>query len=227
MEKKNIFFPVKAIFTSSEPLYDVHRKVIETRFKAKIFDLYGQAERVAAATECTEHKGLHVNPEYGVLEIIKDNRDARDGEDGEIVGTGLNNYSMPLIRYRTGDVARFSPKPCPCGRKMPVLQFVDGRIADRIITPEGRIIPGGGIMGAFHGIDNIKECQVIQEDRYNLIIRIAKDNDSMEIDSEKLLFNLNKCIGKEMKLTIDLADSVFDDDMVKRRWVLSKVEVDT
>lgn len=222
LKKEKKFFPVKAIFTSSEPLYDVHRKEIEKQFKTKIFDLYGQAERVVAATECPEHKGMHVNPEYGIVEIIK-NEDTRRGE---IIGTGLNNYAMPLIRYKTGDIAQFAGETCPCGRQMPLLQTVEGRKADCIMTPDGRIIPGNGIMSAFHGINNIKESQVIQEDVDYISIKVVRDQEHMGVDVDSLISNLKNCVGDGVRLKIDMVDSMPGSDSAKRRWIISKVKID-
>ena len=226
LKRQNEIFSVKSIFTSSEPLYDVHRNEIEERFKTNVFDHYGQAERVAAASDCPEHRGLHVHPEYGVLEIIKENRDASPGERGEIIGTGLNNYAMPLIRYSTGDIAQFATEPCPCGRKMPLLQSIDGRKADSIITPDGRVIPGGGLMGAFHGIENVKKSQIVQEDINNIIVRIVRNQNERGVETDRLISNLKKCIGEDVRIGIDITDSLADGDTIKHRWVVSKVKID-
>jgi phenylacetate-CoA ligase len=226
LKRKNKFFPLKAIFTSSEPLYDLHRKEIEERFQTKIFDLYGQAERVAAATECSEHQGYHENPEYGIIEIIKGDKPVSDGEVGEIIATGLNNYAMPLIRYQTGDLTVRSDKRCLCGRQMPLLQKIEGRKADRIITSDGRIIPGAGIMGAFHGISNIKKSQVVQETLNDIVIKIEKNDSNKSVNLEKLRFNLQKCIGDGIRISFDVGTSVINKNTIKHRWVISKIKMD-
>ena len=225
LKRQNEIFPVKAVFTSSEPLYNVHRNEIEKQFKTKVFDHYGQAERVVAASECHEHRGLHIHPEYGVLEIIKDDRDAAYGESGEIIGTGLNNYAMPLIRYRTGDVARLDASACPCGREMPLLQSVDGRKADSIIMPDGRVVPGGGLMGAFHGIDNIKKSQIVQEDVNNITVKVMKDKVELGVNTDTIIANLKKCVGNDIKIKVETVDSFLSGGTIKHRWVVSKVSV--
>ena len=226
LKRHNKTFPVKGIFTSSEPLYDEHRKEIEEQFETRVFDHYGQAERVVAASDCPEHSGLHVHYEYGVLEIIKDNCAVSPGENGEIIGTGLNNYAMPLIRYRTGDIARFASAPCPCGRKMPLLQSVDGRKADSIVTPDGRVIPGGGLMGAFHGIKNIGRSQIVQEDANSIIVRIVRNREESGVDTARLISNLKKCVGEDIRIEVDITDSLSERNTIKHRWVVSKVKMD-
>jgi len=227
LKQKEKKFPVKAIFTSSENLYEGHRKEIEESFKAPVFELYGQAERVVVASECPSHKGMHINPEYGVLEFIDHNGEVSRQGRGEVVGTGLNNYAMPLIRYRTGDTARLAQGACPCGRKMPLLQTVEGRISDHIMTPDGRVIPGSGIMGAFHGIKNIKTSQLIQEDIDNILVNIIKEHDSEEVEIDRLKFNIKKCLGNEVSLKVKCVESLSNKKSAKQRWVISNVDKDT
>jgi phenylacetate-CoA ligase len=226
LHRRGRFFPVRAIFTSSEPLYEMHRREIEERFRTRVFDLYGQAERVSAATECEAHAGLHINPEYGVLEVVRDGGEAAQGETGELIGTGLNNYGMPLIRYQTGDIGRLAPLPCTCGRAMPLLASVQGRLVDCIQTPDGRRIPGDGIMGAFHGIGNIRRSQIIQEDLSTLVVRIERDNPEQPVDTRTLHRNLQMCLGSEMNIAFDVVKSIEVHMGSKFRWVISHVAHD-
>jgi phenylacetate-CoA ligase len=226
LKKADRILPLRAVFTSSEPLYAVHREQIERRFDTKIFDHYGQAERVAYATECEHHRGLHVNPEYGIVEIQKNGDPVAPGETGEIVGTGLNNSAMPLLRYKTGDLASLGNQPCACGRKMPLLQAVEGRLADSIITKEGIMIPGNGIMGAFHGIDNIRASQVVQEDLENVIVRIVKEDRARDVNLAHLRRNLESSLGRRIRLEFQMVESLDLEGLTKRPWVVSKVSKD-
>jgi phenylacetate-CoA ligase len=227
LKKVHKVIPVKAIFTSSEMLYDVHRKELEESFATRVFDLYGQAERVVAATECEQHAGLHINPEYGIFEILKDGEDATPGTIGEVVGTGLNNFVMPLIRYRTGDLATLATHPCPCGRQMPLLAGIEGRKADVIRTPDGRIVPGNGLMGAFHGIANIKRSQIIQERLDLVVVNIEREDRSQPVDTTTLRANLVECLGKFVQIEICLPDQIDTGGRDKFRWMVSHLDLDT
>jgi phenylacetate-CoA ligase len=221
LNRRRATIPIRAVFSSSEPLYGVHRSQIEQAFETKVFDLYGQAERVVCATECGMHTGLHVNPEYGILEVLAGDRKAGPGESGQIVGTGLNNYGMPLLRYMTGDTARVSPTLCPCGRAMPLLDTVEGRVADTIVTPDGRRIPGDGIMCAFHGIGNIARSQVVQEGPDTLVVYIVPDGAPATVDTARLIRALKECVGPEMKIESRLVTSLDKSPGGKFRWVVS------
>ncbi|MFC5512256.1 phenylacetate--CoA ligase family protein [Massilia jejuensis] len=126
---------LRGVLTSSETLEPGVRTLVERAFGVRVFDWYGQAERVAAIGTC-EQGSYHVLTDYGGVELL-------EGEDGlcELVGTTLNNPAMPLLRYRTGDrVAPGDGKPCPCGRAFPTVEAVIGR-QERILTlPDGRIV---------------------------------------------------------------------------------------
>lgn len=130
----------RAIITSSETLTDETRALIESAFACRVFDHYGSAEMVALVTQC-DHGSYHVNPEYGVLELLNDaGQPVAVGEIGEVVATGFINDFMPLIRYRMGDLASWREGDCSCGRFFPRLERILGRMDDVVITPDGRRI---------------------------------------------------------------------------------------
>jgi phenylacetate-CoA ligase len=126
---------LRGVLTSSETLEPGVRSLVERAFGVRVFDWYGQAERVAAIGTC-EQGSYHVLTDYGGVELLQQ-------EDGscELVGTTLNNPAMPLQRYRTGDrVVPGDGRPCPCGRVFPTVAAVIGR-QERILTlPDGRIL---------------------------------------------------------------------------------------
>src|SRR5690606_29509617 len=104
-----------------ETLEPDKRVEIETVFGVRVFDWYGQAERVAAIGTC-EEGNYHALTDYGLFELLP-------VEDGffEIVGSGYNNKVMPLHHYRTGDRVKYSGKDCKCGRIFPVIDQIIGR----------------------------------------------------------------------------------------------------
>ena len=126
---------LRGVLTSSETLEPGVRSLVERAFGVRVFDWYGQAERVAAIGTC-EQGSYHVLTDYGGVELLQQ-------EDGscELVGTTLNNPAMPLQRYRTGDrVLPGDGRPCPCGRVFPAVAAVIGR-QERILTlRDGRIL---------------------------------------------------------------------------------------
>ena len=129
--------PLKAIITTSEKVTPEMRRVMEEAFHCRVYEEYSNVENVFFANACSSG-ALHVSPDAGVVELVgRDGSPCRPGEVGEVVATGLMGEYQTFIRYRVGDLAQWDPDPCPCGRAMPVLKEVVGRI-EEIVTGPGR-----------------------------------------------------------------------------------------
>lgn len=227
LKEKNVYsIQPKAIQTSSETLFLQMRDEIEDVFKCKIYDLYGNGEHVSMISECSEG-GFHINPEYGVIEFLNEKENnAKHGELAEMVCTGLNNFSMPLIRYKIGDNAIPTNKKCSCGRGLPLVESLEGRIDDMIITPDGRMIPPSGMTLAFEFSGNIKQCQLVQNKKEELIINIVKSDKYGDKDHKFMLNEVRKRIGNEMKVTVNFVDVIPRTKAGKLRFAMSDVKLE-
>lgn len=159
------------VVTNAEPVREHQRRVIEEAFRCPVRETYGMAEVVAAASEC-EAGSLHLWPEAGVVEVLADGRPAAEGEAGELVCTGLLNEEMPLVRYRVGDRgarAVREGRACACGRTLPVLASVEGRIDDLVYTKDGRRV--GCIDTIYDAGLPVREAQIVQEALDRLRVR--------------------------------------------------------
>ncbi|MES0327639.1 MAG: hypothetical protein ABUK13_05550 [Gammaproteobacteria bacterium] len=220
-------FPVKSVLTSSETLYPLQKEAIEKAFECKVFDFYGMAERVLFSTECDAHTDHHLNFEYGLTEIVDDNDNPlAEDEKGFIVSTSLQNYGMPLIRYKTSDVSAIKSQQCPCGRHMPMLEKITTKAEDIIVCPDGRLISPSILTHPFKPIENIEESQIVQEDINNITIKIVKKADFKNEDAEKLLDGLKYRLGDDMNINIEFVSKIERSASGKFRWVISKVVKD-
>ncbi|TSJ46478.1 phenylacetate--CoA ligase family protein [Fluviicola chungangensis] len=125
---------VRAAICIGEPIReeDLSENVLARRIHAdwniELFSTYASTEMGAAFTECTAHQGGHLNEDLIYLEVLDDDGNAvSHGEKGEIVITTLETEGTPLIRYKTGDVARIYSEPCSCGRTSPRIGPILGR----------------------------------------------------------------------------------------------------
>ena len=161
----------KAILTSSEKLTEDMRATLERVYRCEVFDGYSGVETCCLASECASH-ALHLSPDVGVVELLDaDGQPVQPGQSGEIVATGLLNFDMPFIRYRTHDLAVASTEPCACGRAMPVLSELVGRLEDTVYGADGRQMVR--FHGIFIGIPGIREGQVIQETLTGFRVRVV------------------------------------------------------
>ena len=222
---KGIKYKLKAVFTSAETLYPFQRESTRNAFGCAIFDMYGLSERVVMATECEKHSGLHLNMEYGVTEIVDDKGDSvSTGTEGRVISTGLENYSMPLIRYDTGDVSKILDLECECGRQYPILAPITTKNEDQIILPDGRVISGSLLTFPFKPMVNIVKSQIIQEDLDNIVIKIVRNEKYSNEDARLLLDGVSKCMGDEMKIHFEYVEDIPRTSSGKYRWVISKVK---
>ncbi|MDD3436886.1 MAG: hypothetical protein PHC64_07030 [Candidatus Gastranaerophilales bacterium] len=175
-EKLNL----EAVFTSSEKLDESCRELIENTFNCKIYDWYGQAERVAAIGQC-EKGTYHIIEDYSITETFQT-------ENGlELVGTTLDNYIMPLLRYKTGDIIELSKEKCSCGRNFREVSKIQGREATYILITDGpKYVAFNHIP---RGVNNIIEVQFVQEKINELIINIVAAPDFSKKDRDLFIKN--------------------------------------
>ena len=177
MQEHNVepFESIKAILCGSENLYDAQRKLLEDTFDSRVYSWHGHSEKVLLGSECEYSPNYHYFPEYGHLELIDEDGNEVTTEDelGEIVGTGFNNYAMPFIRYRTGDIAIYSKQTCSCGRNYLLLKRIEGRVQEFIVTKDGNLLPH---IAWAHNMEwsEIEQIQFLQEERGELIIKVVK-----------------------------------------------------
>ena len=212
-----------SVITSSETLFEFQRTAIEKQFGCRVFDWYGLGEHVCAIGQC-ECGSYHINSEYGIVELLP--MDGLKENQREIVATGLNNFSMPLIRYRTEDIAEISNiKSCPCGRGLPIVKSITGRSRDVIITEDGRFLTTGLIVEDIDKIQSIKEWQVIQETTTHYVVNIVGYSSFNNQDKERL-YNLVRSRVGVGQIDINILDHIERTSMGKFRAVISKVSVE-
>jgi phenylacetate-CoA ligase len=197
---------MKVALTNAEPVFAYQRKAIERAFQCPVRETYGMAEIVAAASEC-EHDRLHLWPDVGHAEILSDGPQDGDGRAGDLVCTGLLNVEMPLIRYRVGDRVALSSahQLCACGRTLPMLASVDGRMDDVLFTADGRRI--GRLDPVFKTDLPIREAQIIQESLDRIRVRYVPTADFTIIAAESLIARLKAYLGN-VQITMERVDEV-------------------
>ncbi len=201
---KKMDVDLKYIFTSSEVLMPHQKVFMEDRFKAQIFDHYGTAERVTAIGMCEKGR-YHIYPEYGITELLP-----LSGRKGyfEIAGTTLNNFAMPLLRYKTQDVLRLSSQGCPCGRNFQTVEQIDGRKTDGFfITKDGRFV---SLLSGILSIDlrNLIETQFIQEGPASMRIKVVADKEYSFRDELRLKKSIRDYLGNDVRITVEKVEAI-------------------
>jgi phenylacetate-CoA ligase len=179
----------QAIVTSAEVLEPADRALVEAMFGCPVFNRYGCREVSVIASECEEHAGLHTMAEGLFVEVTPSppaplpqapsfpaplpQGERGVGEVGPILVTDLINFAMPLIRYRIGDLGSWEAGPCKCGRGLPRLKAIAGRVTDFLVGGDGRLV--SGVFLATYLVaqrPSLGQVQIHQEKAGQLLYRI-------------------------------------------------------
>ncbi len=221
LDQKIIVPPIKAIITTSEKLTAEMRSVIQQAFNCRVFEEYSTVENALFASECEQGR-LHISPDVGIVEILRpDGSPCEPGEVGEVVTTCLMRTYQPFIRYRLGDLACWDPDPCPCGRQMPVIKEVVGRIEDVVVGPDGRQMVR--FHGIFTGQPHIREGQIIQESLSQITVKIVPEKGFDQSDIIEITKRVNQRLGERVKVSVDVVDSIPRTRSGKFKAVISKL----
>ncbi|MFH0884626.1 MAG: AMP-binding protein [Candidatus Micrarchaeota archaeon] len=160
---------MRLAISCSEFLSKTARSIIARSFMCDVRDYYGSSESWSLGFEC-EKGSLHLNSDSVIMEIVDDEgMPQKDGKAGHVLITSLWRYSMPFIRYRIGDIASMGKK-CPCGRGLHVISSLDGRQADVVVLPSGRMVPWASIQIPLSEMPGLLRFQCVQETRDKLRI---------------------------------------------------------
>lgn len=225
LEKNNIKTrQLKGIITSAETLFPFQREKIEKVFNCKIFNRYGCREVGNIASECEVHDGLHINSDHVVVEIINSNGEqCETGELGEVVITELDEYAFPLIRYKIGDIGVLSNNLCSCGRGLPLLKTIEGRVFDLIIGENGNMVGGTFWTLLKHKINGWDKFQIIQEKKGQVHIIVENNSEIKDDFNIRLIKIVKEKLGDNMKVKVDIVDKIPLTKTGKFRWVISKI----
>jgi phenylacetate-CoA ligase len=219
----------RAVMSSAQSLPDQSRRIIEEAFGCRVFDKYGSREFSGIAYECDAHAGHHVVAEGFIVEILRDGHPAGPGEIGEVVITDLNNYCMPFIRYRIGDLAVQvdNSRPCSCGRGLPRIGEVEGRVQSIIQGSDGRFLPGTFFSHYLKEYSYaFRHYQVVQEERGAILFKVVKGSRYSDDVLDEVVRTFRHYLGAEMRVDVQFVDQI---DMVrtgKRLASVSRLPVD-
>lgn len=147
------------------------------------------------------------------------------GELGQIVVTDLVNRAMPIIRYQVGDMGVLSDRRCPCSRGLPLLERIEGRVADFVVTPNGELISGISLTENFAVlVPGIGQLQIVQEELNRLVFRIVKgpnfDDDSLD-EIQRLVVQR---FGSGVRYECEYVEHIPPEPSGKYRFCISKVK---
>jgi len=218
----------RLIFTCAEQMHPKSRQMLKSVFNnSEIFDNYACSEFGLLAWECSSHKGYHINSDSIFIEVLKNEEPVGPEERGEIICTSLTNLTMPLIRYRIGDVGIRSKEECPCGVTLPMMKLVEGRVDDFLRTTKGELIsPTIFYPYPFENMEMIKQFKVTQERKDKLKIELVVKENTKIVKQifEHATKQIQQSFGKDMKVDFQILDKINLDSNGKLRKIISLID---
>ena len=203
---------LRTLVIGAEPHSEDTRRRIEDMLGVKAYNSFGMSEMCGpgVAFECKEQNGLHIWEDYYIVEIVNPDtlEPVPDGEVGELVLTTINREAMPLLRYRTRDLTRILPGPCPCGREHKRLDRMKGRSDDMIILKGVNIFP--------IQIETVlMQYQELASD-YLITLKTDSDNDAMTVEVELSDMAIDD-FGALQRLEKDITRRLHDEILITPR----------
>lgn len=211
LEKRHVRPAISCITTIGQMLEDKIREAAERYFACPVRSFYTSREFFALGMECPRHLGFfHVNEEHVIIETV-DEQGQRipEGEWGDIAITGLDNLSMPLIRYRIGDVGRLLGRECSCGITLPLMEL-KGRPTEFITSPDGTYMTAHEI-GAFildRLFTRVRQYQIREEVGGLRILIIPQDVALTHSEETEFKRAVRKMTGNVFSITVEHVNEI-------------------
>lgn len=214
---------VKAFFPTAETLLPIHREVIGSVLGCKIADQYASSEGAPFILEC-EQGSLHIHPLTGVFEVVDENM--QPAQEGEILVTSFTTEGTPLIRYRIGDRIKLAPKDklCACGSCFPLVEEIEGRSTDYILSPTHGKVNLGNISNSTKGVDGIIQFQVIQHEPEQVQVLIIAGSGFVAEEQSKFKVALAERFGPQLKIKLQVVDEIPKEKSGKFKFVKNLIK---
>lgn len=224
IEKRGIKHQFKGVLPSSEGMSKEEVNYIKRVLNCPCLSFYGHTERLVMAGQCECSECYHVEPLYGYCELIDKNGEVirEEGKTGEIVATGFCNTGMPLIRYKTGDLAEWSLKKCSCGRNYKLLKKLEGRTTEYLVDCNNNKISLTAFRYSFYE-QHVNSFQFYQDEQGKVFVRIIPEEDFTELDKRNILKTLEEDCDSQIEFCIEKVKSISKKKSGKRELIIQKL----
>jgi len=215
--------PLKSVMACAGTLTDEMRQSISNAFgQTRVHNMYGSRDCGAMACECL-HGGLHILENKVILETVdQTGAPVSPGKAGRILVTLLGNYGFPMIRYEIGDVGSISRTRCHCGIPTAILDRVEGRTVEFLLSANGGYISPAYIfhlIGVVHNSGVIRRFQIVQDAMDHAVLALEKESGVAEAVVDDSIPNIRRDLitvfGAGMKLEIKVVDRIAESNSGK------------
>ena len=220
--------PLTSIMATGGTLTDAMRTTMAEVFRCRVHNKYGSRDAGELACDC-DHGSLHVLPHL-IIEIVDEQgRPCPPGVTGRVLVTFLGNPSFPLIRFDITDRAAASAAPCACGRPFPVLERLEGRAVDFLVSTRGGFVSPTYIrhlVGVVHGSEKVRRFQLVQEGPASFTLALQPETgvaaDTVATLSDPIRRDLLPVLGDDAHITVSVVDRIAETGTGKFQYVINR-----
>lgn len=215
---------VTAFFPTAETVLPFHRQVICSVLGCKVIDQYASSEGAPFILECKSGH-LHIHPLTGIFEVVDENMDP--ASEGEILVTSFTTEGTPLIRYRVGDRIKLAANDviCKCGSHFPIVESIEGRSSDYILSPTHGKVNLGNISNATKNVQGIIKFQVIQHKLEEVEVLVLPSEQYNKSQQNKFIKALAQRFGEEIYIKHNVVNSISNEKSGKFRIVKNNLVI--
>jgi phenylacetate-CoA ligase len=215
------------ILLASENAYDWQLRKFDDTFRdVTLCCHYGHCEKAIFAPWCEGSRVYHIEPFYGLTELLRGATQVGEGEDGELVGTSFHGLATPFIRYRTMDRAVRGKHGCEaCGRPFETLASIEGRLHEMIETGSGRYISMTAINMHDRLFDTLQQFQFFQERAGHLTFKYVQKRPLSTSEQAAIQHGLDEKLGEDVILTMQPVDSIPRTSSGKYRFLDQRLQI--
>lgn len=214
----------KVFFPTAETVLPEHRQVISEVLGCKLVDQYASSEGAPFILECSANH-LHIHPLTGIFEVVSD--DLQPAQSGQILVTSFTTHGTPLIRYKIGDSVTLadSAKQCACGSIFPLVENIEGRTNDYILSPTHGKVNLGNISNSTKDIKGILCFQLIQNELNHIDIKLIVNKEFNNMQESNFISALRERIGNSIQLNINYVEDIPKEKSGKFRIVKNNLKI--
>ena len=199
---------LQEVRTFGETVTAETRELCKEVWNVKLTDIYSTREVGYITLQCPEQRQYHVQAESVLVEILRDDGSpCGPGEVGKVVITALHNYASPLIRYDIGDYAAFG-EPCSCGRGLPVIKKIMGRVRNMLTLPSGQQYWPGFNYKGLTKIVPYRQIQIYQHTLSELEFKLVVDEKVSPDQENQMVEILHKALKYPFAITFTYTDTI-------------------
>lgn len=213
----------RTLIYGGDSMTDEGKRFIEEEFGIPVLSVYNAVEAFKIGFFCEQRRGLHLHEDLCHVGIVDaSGKKVASGEKGEVVISNLVNRGTVLLNYRLGDVASMSSGRCSCGRTLPLLSALEGRVEDIMFLPNGEFVHPRAVWRVFKGRNEVMQYQLVQHEpeRFELKL-VTADSQIYERAIGGILADLQHLLGESVVIESGYYQELERQEAGKSRPVVS------